>query len=376
MVASAGIHQAPNVVAPAIALLSGLLLLVIVFKSLVPFIGSLLWAAVLTVAAWGVVPHIQRSLGIGRGAASLCAGAGYFIVLAVPLIYLSVGIGSLAQDVWALVQSVANAGLPPPPAFLAHVPLIGGRMVRMWQADIHNVPDLLTRSESVLVDTAALLLRQITDLVSAIGELLFGILLAIQALAAGPAARRLLRRAAFQVAGPPGLRALDATRRAIIAVSLWLIASALVESALSGVGFWIAGLQLVPILTFVCFVLRVLQIPPWPVWLGALLWLWWSEPTPWPAVVLGLWIAIVVIGSGRALAPWLKHHRPEVPSPLLFLAVLGGLLNWGFSGMFLGAASVAVLWSLIIDWLRPTVRRSRFLTENGAISGGRPGLEA
>jgi predicted PurR-regulated permease PerM len=249
-------------------------------------------------------------------------------------------------------------------------------MVRMWQADIHNVPDLLTRSESVLVDTAALLLRQITDLVSAIGELLFGILLAIQALAAGPAARRLLRRAAFQVAGPPGLRALDATRRAIIAVSLWLIASALVESALSGVGFWIAGLQLVPILTFVCFVLRVLQIPPWPVWLGALLWLWWSEPTPWPAVVLGLWIAIVVIGSGRALAPWLKHHRPEVPSPLLFLAVLGGLLNWGFSGMFLGAASVAVLWSLIIDWLRPTVRRSRFLTENGAISGGRPGLEA
>jgi predicted PurR-regulated permease PerM len=126
-------------------------------------------------------------------------------------------------------------------------------------------------------------------------------------------------------------------------------------------------LPLVPILIFLCFVLRVLQIPPWPVWIGATLWLWWNEPMRWPAVILPMrwpaviltaWIVFVVIGSGRVMAPSLKRHRPEVPPPLLFLAVLGGLLNWGFSGMFLGAASVAVLWSLILDWLRPSRMQS------------------
>ena len=141
--------------------------------------------------------------------------------------------------------------------------------------------------------------------------MLSGILLTIQVLAAGPAARRLLRRAAFHVAGPPGLRALDATRRAIIAVSLWLIASALVEAALSGVGFRLAGLKLDPILTFLCFVLRVLQIPPWPVWGGAILWLWWSKPSPWPAAILALWVVVAVVGSGRAIVPWLTRHRPK-----------------------------------------------------------------
>ena len=104
-------------------------------------------------------------------------------------------------------------------------------------------------------------------------------------------------------------------------------------------------------------------------WAGAILWLWWGELSPWPAVILALWIMTVVLGTGRAMAPWLKRHRPEVPARLLFLAVLGGLLNWGFSGMFLGAASVAVLWSLLIDWLRGTGRRPQHPTEHGATSG-------
>ena len=57
-------------------------------------------------------------------------------------------------------------------------------------------------------------------------------------------------------------------------------------------------------------------------------------------------------GTVRLLTPFPARRRPEVPSPLLFPAVPGGLLNWGFSGMFQGAAAVAVIWSLGADWIR------------------------
>ncbi len=36
---------------------------------------------------------------------------------------------------------------------------------------------------------------------------------------------------------------------------------------------------------------------------------------------------------------------------VVFLAVLGGLLEWGFSGMFTGAIAVGVAWTLMRAWL-------------------------
>jgi len=40
-----------------------------------------------------------------------------------------------------------------------------------------------------------------------------------------------------------------------------------------------------------------------------------------------------------------------MPRTLLFLAVLGGLIAWGFTGIFLGAAAVSVAWTLMQHWL-------------------------
>ena len=336
----------------ALALLTGGVLLGVTFRALAPFVSALLWALTMTVAAWPVADRLEQRLGGRRRLAAALIGLGYFVVLALPLIYLSLTLRLVFRDAWMMAANITTNGLPEPPAFLNDIPVIGKRIVRTWQQDMRNLPALASQSESVLLDAAQVVFRQLTDLLSAIGEIVFGIILATQTLGMGTPVLRTRRRFATAVGGGAGQGALAATRRAILSVALWLIACGLIEAALSGLGFMLAGVPLASVLAFVCFVCRVLQIGPWPVWIPAVLWLWLWHGSLWNALFLAGWLVLVVMGANRALRPVLDMQRPEVPAPLLSLAVLGGLLTWGFSGMFLGAAGIAVVWSLMANWLR------------------------
>jgi len=341
-----------NLMEAALALLTVGILLGVSFRTLAPFISSLLWAVIMAVPAWPVADRLALRFGGRRTPAALLIGAALFVILSLPLIYLSLTLGEVGQDAWSMLSSVVAQGLPEPPAFVAKLPLVGARLVKLWNQDIHNLPTLLTDSQSVLIVAGQLAFRQMTDLVSAVGEILFGTLLAVQLLMAGPPVLVTLERFALMVGGRTGTSALEVTRQAILAVALGLVATALVEAALSGLGFWLAGLPLAAVFAFACFVLRVLQIGPWPVWILAVLGLWWWQPGHGAALFLGPWLVLGVAGVTRLLGRYMVTRHKALPGPLLFLAALGGLLTWGFSGMFLGTAAIAVVWSLLIDWLR------------------------
>lgn len=345
-----------RVLEPALALLLGATLLLICFKVLAPFVGALLWATVLTVTAWPHALRLTLYLGGRRRLAALLIAAAYVILLTLPLLYLSTALSALIGDGWRLMLEISVHGLPEPPRFLADIPIIGRWLVRAWQEDARNLPQLLTETGPVLIDVGRLLFRQLTDLVTALGEIIFGIFLATQMLSIGLPASHTLMQLATSIGGAAGVHALESMRRAIVSVGLWLIGSALVEAVLSGIGFWLADIPGAPVVAFVCFVCRVLQIKPWPIWIGVLAWLWWGKGDHTSAALLAIWLIVLVGGTGRMLRPILERSRPEVPSPVLFLAVLGGLLSWGFSGMFLGAAAIAVVWTLAGDYLR--ARRS------------------
>jgi predicted PurR-regulated permease PerM len=36
---------------------------------------------------------------------------------------------------------------------------------------------------------------------------------------------------------------------------------------------------------------------------------------------------------------------------VLFVGVIGGLAAWGFTGMFIGATTLAILWTVLQAWL-------------------------
>ena len=53
----------------------------------------------------------------------------------------------------------------------------------------------------------------------------------------------------------------------------------------------------------------------------------------------------------NVLKPYLISQGASLPLPLIFIGVIGGLLAWGFVGLFIGPTILAMTYTLMLDWL-------------------------
>jgi predicted PurR-regulated permease PerM len=63
-----------------------------------------------------------------------------------------------------------------------------------------------------------------------------------------------------------------------------------------------------------------------------------------------LWGAFVVSGVDNFLKPYLISRGTSLPLLLVFLGVIGGVLAFGFLGIFLGPTLLAVGFALLREW--------------------------
>jgi predicted PurR-regulated permease PerM len=99
----------------------------------------------------------------------------------------------------------------------------------------------------------------------------------------------------------------------------------------------------------VSFLFAVLQVGLFPVWILSAVWLAHSDQTGW-AVFLSVWgLAAGVVDN--FMKPYLISHGTGLPLTLIFLGVLGGMIAWGFVGIFVGPTVLAVTYTLMQTWM-------------------------
>jgi predicted PurR-regulated permease PerM len=98
------------------------------------------------------------------------------------------------------------------------------------------------------------------------------------------------------------------------------------------------------------FFLAVIQIGPLLVWLPVAIWLGSEGQTGW-AIFTAAWGIILLMGADNIVKPMLIARSGQLPMLVLFMGVIGGLAAWGFTGMFIGATTLAVLWTVLQTWL-------------------------
>jgi predicted PurR-regulated permease PerM len=85
------------------------------------------------------------------------------------------------------------------------------------------------------------------------------------------------------------------------------------------------------------------------VWIPAAIWLGYKGATA--ALVFTIVWNLGVNVSDNVIKPWLIGRGSSLPLAVIFLGVLGGLLAWGFLGMFLGAPLLSVAYELFRRWV-------------------------
>jgi predicted PurR-regulated permease PerM len=308
------------------------------FWILSPFLLPAIWAVTIVVATWPVMLFVQSRLWGKRGLAVTVMTLALLLMLLVPLALGIITIVQNADRIIGWVKSLMTFRFPPPPEWLGGVPIVGPRVAAQWERLAPYVSTVAGWSAARVGGVGVMLVQFLLTVV--IAAILYG-----HGETAAATARRLGRR----LGGARGEGVVELSAQAVRAVALAVVVTAIVQSALGGVGLIIAGVPFAPILTAVMLLGAVAQVGVGPVLIPAVGWLYWRGDSGWGTFLL-VW-AVVVLSLDNFLRPVLIRKSADLPLLLIFTGVIGGLIGFGIIGLFVGPPVLAVAYTLAKAWL-------------------------
>ena len=315
-----------------------------------PFLSALIWATMVVVATWPVMIRVQAWLGGKRSLAVAVMTLSLLLMLLVPLSLAIVTLVENADRIVGWTKWLTETRVPPPPDWVAGIPLVGDKLEQFWQ---QFVSDGLHDFAARLAPYASEITKWFTAEVGSFGMLflqfLLTVVIAAILYAGGESAANWIKRFGLRLAGEKGVNMVVLAGQAIRGVALGVVVTALVQSILGGIGLAIAGVPMVPVLIALMFMLCIAQLGPILVLLPAVGWLYWSGDQTWGTILL-VW-TLVVGSMDNFLRPYLIKKGADLPMLLIFAGVIGGLVSFGLVGIFVGPVVLAVTYTLIDAWV-------------------------
>jgi predicted PurR-regulated permease PerM len=328
------------------------LLLVGCLLVLRPFVTALLGAAIMCFSTWPIYHYLERRMGGRRSLAALTMSLLLILVSVLPLAFLAMTLSDSVTELFAWLRAAFAKGVPLPPDWVQPIPFVGDRLDTAWH-ELATVPgkleELLARyaqpAQQGLLKLGVLLGEGVfqLSLVSFIGFFLYR---------DGAALLIWLQSALSRVSGslaPELLQTIGGTIRGVV---YGIVGTAIAQGVVAALGFWIAGVPAPALLGFLTFLLSMLPVGPPLIWGGAAAWLFYQEQTGW-AIFMLVYGIIVISGIDNVVKPLLISRGSSLPFVLVFFGVLGGVVAFGFIGIFLGPTLLAVGYGLLRRWALP-----------------------
>jgi predicted PurR-regulated permease PerM len=244
--------------------------------------------------------------------------------------------------------------LPALPDWIQHIPFLGEKINTAWT-------DLISGGAAGFVDhvapyaasTGKWVLSQFGGLGGMLIQFLLVVTISAILYSSGEDAAKMVRSFGRRLAGERGEGAMVLAGQAIRAVALGVGVTAIVQTALGGLGLVIAGVPFAAILSAVMLMLCIAQIGPSLVLFPAVGWMFWQGETGW-AMFLLVW-SLIVVSLDNFLRPMLIKRGADLPLLLIFAGVIGGLLSFGLIGIFVGPVALAVTYTLVQAWMSESI---------------------
>ncbi|MCO8164281.1 AI-2E family transporter [Pseudomonas sp. 21LCFQ02] len=320
------------------------------FWVMAPFWSALVWGAVLAFASWPLMRLLTRAC---RGNETLAASLMclcWLVLVAAPLVWLGFNLADHVRDATNFIRDVQVDGLPDPPEWLAGIPLVGERLVGFWNTIDEQGAALLANIKPYFGQVGNWLLARSAQIGGGILELTLSIVFAWFFYRDGPRLAAFVLRLLERLIGERAQFYLDLVAGTVQRVVNGVIGTAAAQGILALIGFLIAGIPGALVLGILTFVFSLIPMGPPLVWIPATAWLIFQESYGM-AVFLGLWGTFVISGVDNVLKPYLISRGGNLPLVIVLLGVFGGLLAFGFIGLFIGPTLLAVAYSLLNTWV-------------------------
>ena len=135
----------------------------------------------------------------------------------------------------------------------------------------------------------------------------------------------------------------------MIGVVYGILGTALAQGALAAFGLWLAGVPGALFLGLLTTLLSFVPFGPPAVWLPSTIYLFSIDRIEW-GIFMGLWGLLVVSTVDNIIRPYFISLGSALPLLLVYLGVLGGIIAFGFLGLFIGPTLLAIAYTIIREW--------------------------
>jgi len=322
------------------------------FYILQPFLGAILFAGVLCFSTWPLFIRLQDRVGGRSWLAALILVFVMMLALALPVALAAQSLIVHSADIVERVRGfISNRSAIELPQFVQNLPMVGTWLNDYWQILMQSRDELLGLARRMVDPAKAMLLAMGASAGQGLVQVLIAIFVAYFFYRDGERVRTLLREGMGRLAGPVlGARIVSIAQNSVKGVVYGLLGTAFAQAVVAVIGFLIAGVPGSFLLGALTFILSLVPMGPVLVWGGAAAWLYFSDQPGW-AIFMVIYGAAVISSVDNFVKPILMSRAGGLSMLLIVLGVFGGAVAFGFIGLFVGPALLAIGWNLIKVWL-------------------------
>lgn len=337
-----------------VATIASIIFLVVgCFVVLRPFVSALMWAAILCYVTWPVYIRLENMFKGKRTVASGWMTFFVVVIVVLPLTLIALSLSSNIKHIILHMQGMLRNGPPSPPSWVGELPWIGPMLESQWmeflKADEGSHGLSVDVIKQVIFKSKGWIGARFVDLGQGIFQIILSVFIAFFFYRDGALVVERLHDATKRIAGDRTQHLLSVVGGTVKGVVYGILGTALAQGTLAGLGFWFCGVPLPFLLGLLTFFLSLVPMGPPIVWLPATIWLFYNDHMGHGIFSL-VWGFFVVSGVDNILKPYLISRGSNLPFILVFLGVLGGVIAFGFIGIFLGPILLAVGYTLLQEW--------------------------
>ena len=315
-----------------------------------PFLVLLVWAVIIAVAVHPLYRGLEARLGGRRTLAAVLLTILMILIVVMPSIMLGDSMARGAREAAAMIQP-GKLEIPPPPEGVKSWPFVGTSLHAFWQLASQNIEQAVRELSPWLKTAGKWLLGTVAGAGAAALQFLVSIIIAGVLLANATAGGRITREIAVRLYPQRGSDLADTAEQIVRSVALGILGVALLQGLLAGAGLFVAGVPAAGLLTVVCIVLGVIQLGVALVLIPAAIYLFATAET-FTAVAFLIY-AILISPLDNILKPLLLGRGVKVPMLVVFVGAIGGFIQAGIIGLFVGAVIFTLGYGLFLAWLEP-----------------------